>query len=338
MIEYWQAIETRDRSLDGTFVYAVKTTGVFCRPSCPSRRPRQENVRYFQAIAEAAAAGFRPCKRCRPADAEHPEASLMEAACRYIDTHAEGFQLDAFSRHMGYSPFHLQRTFKAELGITPRAYAESRRVATMKQNLRDGHSVTESLYDAGFSSPSRIYENSASHFGMTPATYRKHGRGAKITYTVAESPLGLLLVAQTERGVCSVLFGDSEAELEAALKAEFPAAIITRADSPHIARILAHLEGSERLLRLPLDIQATAFQRRVWEYLQRIPYGETRSYSQVARDLDQPTASRAVARACATNPVALAIPCHRVVRQGGALSGYRWGLHRKQALLDKERQ
>ena len=262
----------------------------------------------------------------------------MEAACRYIDTHAEGFLMADFARHMGYSPFHLQRLFKTAMGITPRAYAESRRMSILKQNLREGRSVTESLYDAGFSSASRVYEDAASHFGMTPATYKKQGRGAQITYTVVPCPLGLLLVAQTTRGVCSIAFGDSAPDLEAGLQREFSGAQITRADSPHVSAILRHLEGAERLLRLPLDIQSTAFQRRVWEQLQKIPYGETRSYSDIARELQHPTASRAVARACATNPVALAIPCHRVVREGGALSGYRWGLPRKQALLEKERE
>jgi len=335
---YWNAIETRDVSQDGTFVYGVKTTGVFCRPSCPSRRPLSANVQYFNTPAAAQAAGFRPCKRCRPADALHPEANLMEAACRYIDAHTEGFQLASLGRHMGYSPFHIQRSFKSALGITPRAYAESRRVAALKQDLREDRPVTESLYNAGFSSSSRVYENAGAHFGMTPATYRKHGRGTQISFTIASTALGLVLVAQTERGVCSIAFGDTDSELEKSLKEEFSSATITRASSPYVAAVLAHVNGADRLLRLPLDIQATAFQRRVWEQLQKIPYGETRSYSQVARELAQPTAVRAVARACTANPVALAIPCHRVVREGGALSGYRWGLKRKQALLDKERQ
>ncbi len=319
------------------FVYGVKTTGIFCRLSCPSRQPLPQNVVYFAATADAIAAGFRACKRCRPADERHPEATLMEAACRYIDAHAEGFQLADLAKHMGYSQFHLQRTFKAALGITPRAYGESRRLNALKQNLREDHSVTEALYDAGYSSPSRVYEGSGEHFGMTPATYRKRGRGARIGYTIVDSPLGRLLVAQTQRGVCSIAFGEQDAELEAALTEEFPEAEISRDDSPHVATVVAHLKGQERLLRLPLDIQSTAFQRRVWEHLQTIPYGETRSYSQVAQEIQQPKATRAVARACATNPVALAIPCHRVVREGGALSGYRWGLKRKQALLERER-
>lgn len=335
---YWQAIESRDRSSDGTFVYAVKTTGVFCRPSCPSRRPLLANVQYFDAPAAAEAAGYRACKRCRPADTVHPEASLMKAACRYIEEHREGFQLAAFARHMGYSPFHLQRLFKSALGITPRAYAESLRLAALKQDLRQNRPVTESVFNAGYSSSSRVYESSAANLGMTPATYRKHGSGTQIGFTIAASPFGLVLVAQTARGICSVAFGASESELESALRKEFSSATITRADSPHISALLAHLDGTERLLRLPLDIQATAFQRRVWEQLQRIPYGETRSYSQVAQALEQPTATRAVARACARNPVALVIPCHRVVREGGALSGYRWGIDRKRALLDKERE
>ncbi len=335
---YWQAIESRDGSQDGTFVYAVKTTRIFCRPSCPSRRPLLVNVQYFNAPAAAEAAGYRACKRCRPQDAVHPEASLMGAACRYIEDHREGFQLSGLARHMGYSPFHIQRLFKSALGITPRAYSESRRLAALKKDLRENHPVTESLYNAGYCSSSRVYENSGAQFGMTPATYRKQGRGTQIGFTIAPSSLGLVLVAQTSRGVCSIAFGASESELESALRKEFSSATITKAHSPHIAALLAHLHGTERLLRLPLDIQATAFQRRVWEQLQKIPYGETRSYSKIAQALEQPTAARAVARACAANPVALAIPCHRVVREGGALSGYRWGVNRKQALLDKERE
>ena len=336
MTSFWQAIKTRDRAQDGTFVYAVRTTGIFCRPSCPSRLPLPANVEYFTATADAETAGYRPCKRCRPADARHPEATLMEAACRFIESHAEGFQLANLAARMGYSQFHLQRRFKATLGITPRAYAESHRITALKQNLRHHSPVTDAIYEAGFSSPSRVYETADQHFGMTPATYGKQGKGAQISFTVAPSLLGLLLVAQTERGVCSIAFGDTESLLVAALHAEFPQAAIVRSDSPHIAAVLAHLAGTDRLLRLPLDIQATVFQRRVWDALRKIPYGATRSYSQIASAIDQPTAARAVARACATNPVALAIPCHRVVRAGGALSGYRWGLERKKALLQKE--
>lgn len=336
MTSFWQAIATRDRAQDGTFVYAVRSTGIFCRPSCPSRLPLQANVQYFIATADAETAGFRPCKRCRPADARHPEATLMEAACRYIESHAEGFHLANLAAHMGYSQFHLQRRFKATLGITPRAYAESRRVTALKQSLRDKRPVTDAIYEAGFSSPSRVYETAGQHFGMTPATYSKQGKGAQISFTVAPSLLGLLLVAQTERGVCSISFGDTESSLVSALHAEFPQATVVRADSPHIAAVLTHLAGIDRLLRLPLDIQATVFQRRVWDALQKIPYGETRSYSQIASAIEQPTAARAVAQACATNPVALVIPCHRVVREGGALGGYRWGIERKEALLRKE--
>jgi AraC family transcriptional regulator of adaptative response/methylated-DNA-[protein]-cysteine methyltransferase len=294
MTSFWQAIETRDRAQDGTFVYAVKTTGVFCGPSCPSRLPLQANVEYFTAAADAKTAGYRACKRCRPADSRHPEATLMEAACRYIASHAEGFQLAGLAESMGYSHFHLQRQFKAALGITPRAFAESHRVSALKRNLRNNQPVTDAIYEAGFSSPSRVYETADQHFGMTPATYRKRGQGKQISFTIAPSAtLGFLLVAQTERGVRSLAFGDTESALITALHAGFPEADSARAGSRHVAAVLAHLAGTERHLRLPLDIEATVF-------------------------------------------AALAIPCHRVARQGGALSGCRWGIERKSALLRKE--
>ena len=238
---------------------------------------------------------------------------------------------------MGYSPFHLQRTFKAVTGVTPRAYAESRRLAALKTGLRSESSVTDALYGAGYQSGSRLYENAHAKLGMTPATYRRSGAGMQIGFTIAASPIGRMLVAETERGVCSICFGDSDDALEQALRAEFSAAEIAPAPGRHIQAILKHLKGEQRSLALPLDIQATAFQRRVWEELQRIPYAETRSYSQIASQLGRPAAARAVARACATNPVAIAIPCHRVVRGDGSLSGYRWGIERKRALLDKER-
>jgi len=323
MTEYWRAIESRDRTMDGVFVYGVATTRIFCRPSCASRQPLPQNVSFFARATEAEAAGYRPCKRCRPEAPQHPATALMEAACRYIEEHAgDSFTLASLARHIGYSPFHLQRTFKAALGVTPRAYAESVRVAAAKQNLRNGARVSEPAF----------------HLGMTPTAYRKGGKGLRITFTVADSPLGRMLVAETGLGVCSITFGDSDEALEQALRTEFNAATITRADSSHTEAVLRHLTGANRILDLPLDIQAAAFQRIVWEQLQKIPYGETRSYAEVASEIGRPTANRAVARACATNPVALVIPCHRVVRETGALSGYRWGIARKQTLLDKERQ
>ena len=336
--QYWDAVEQRDRAMDGVFVYAVRTTKIYCRPSCWSRMPNRENVMFFEQAAQAEAAGYRPCLRCRPAAVKHPESALIESACRYIESRVEtGFQLASLAKHMGYSPFHLQRTFKAATGVTPRAYAESLRVAALKNGLRQETSVTGALYGAGYSSSSRVYETADAQLGMTPATYARGGAGARIGFTIVDSPLGRMLVAETERGVCSIAFGDSDDELERGLRAEFDAAEIRKAPGHHVEALLKHLAGTERILALPLDIRATAFQRRVWEELQTIPYSETRSYAQIAKQMGRPTASRAVARACATNPVAVAIPCHRVVRGDGALSGYRWGVERKRALLEKER-
>jgi AraC family transcriptional regulator of adaptative response/methylated-DNA-[protein]-cysteine methyltransferase len=338
MTQYWTAVEQRDRAMDGVFVYGVRTTKIYCRPSCPSRVPNRENVMFFERPAQAEDAGFRACLRCRPAAAKHPESALVESACRYIEAHVEsGFDLRSLAKHMGYSAFHMQRTFKAVTGVTPRAYAESLRVAALKNGLRQESSVTGALYGAGYSSSSRVYEKADAQLGMTPATYAKGGAGVRIGYTIADSPLGRMLVAETARGVCSIAFGDSDDELERGLHAEFSAAEIRPAAGRHVEALLKHIAGGTRALALPLDIRATAFQRRVWEELQTIPYAETRSYAQIARQLGRPAASRAVARACAANPVALAIPCHRVVRGDGSPSGYRWGIERKRALLTKER-
>lgn len=338
MKQYWTAVEQRDRAMDGVFVYGVRTTKIYCRPSCPSRVPNHENVTFFERPAQAEASGYRACLRCRPAALKHPQADAVESACRYIEGHIEtGFSLASLAKHMGYSAFHMQRTFKAVTGVTPRAYAEPLRVAALKDGLRKRNSVTGALYGAGYSSSSRVYETSDAQLGMTPATYAKGGAGASIGYTIADSPLGRMMVAETERGVCSIAFGDSDADLARSLRTEFYAADIRCTPGKHVESILAHLAGGTRALALPLDIRATAFQRRVWEELQAIPYAETRSYAQIAQQLGRPTASRAVARACATNPVALAIPCHRVVRGDGSLSGYRWGIERKRAILAKER-
>ncbi len=341
--ERWRAVEARDARFDGAFVFAVATTGVYCRPSCPSRRPKRRNVRFY-AVPEAAEwAGYRACRRCRPGDAEarDPRLDAVRRACRYIEGHDDGPPtLAALGAHVNLSAHHLQRSFKAVMGITPRHYADARRLDRLKGLLRDGDDVAGALYEAGYGSSSRLYEKAPSQLGMTPATYRRGGAGARIAYTIVDSPLDRLLVGATERGVCALYLGDDESALEATLVAEYPAATIVRDDAGlgrWVDAVLAHLDGRAPHLDLPLDVRATAFQRRVWEALRAIPYGETRSYGEVARAIGQPTARRAVARACATNPVAVVVPCHRVVAASGALAGYRWGTERKQALLAKER-
>jgi len=340
---YWDAVTGRDRAMDGVFFYAVRTTGVYCRPSCPSRRPRPENVVFFRTRSGAERAGFRPCMRCKPErDAQTDATSeLVEKVCRYIDTHPdEPATLGTLSGAIGLSPFHLHRTFKALTGITPRAYADSRRLESLKAGLREGHSVTRSLYDAGYGSSSRLYERASSQLGMTPSRYSKQGSEVTIRYTIAETPLGRLLLAATARGICSIQFGTSDTALEVALRKEYLQAEIVRTDKQLIGWVRAvrdRIRG-DNTAALPLDIRATAFQRLVWEQLRAIPSGATRSYGEIAKRIGQPRAARAVARACATNPVAVAIPCHRVVREDGALGGYRWGIQRKQKLLTLEKK
>lgn len=340
---YWDAVNERDRVMDGVFFYAVRTTGVYCRPSCPARRPNPENVVFFRTRAAAERAGFRPCKRCKPERDQTTDANseIVKKVCRYIDSHPDQpATLEALSGAIGLSPFHLHRTFKTLTGITPRAYADSRRLESLKSGLREGHSVTRSLYDAGYGSSSRLYERASAQLGMTPSKYRKQGAGVTIKYSIAATAVGRILLAATERGVCSIQFGDSDAGLEGALRQEYPQAEIVRDDK----RLAGWMHTIRDRIRgdnggsLPLDIQATAFQRLVWEQLRAIPSGTTRSYSEIAKRIGRPRAARAVARACATNPVAVAIPCHRVVRSGGGLGGYRWGVERKEKLLALEKK
>ncbi len=338
----WQAVLDRDASQDGKFVFAVSSTGIFCRPSCPAKRPSRKNVIFFRQPAEAETAGYRACLRCFPkAVGGNPRSRVAKAVCRYIEKHLdEPLTLAVLGRAFGQSPFHLQRTFKAALGVTPRAYADSCRVDLFKRNLRAGHFVTRALYDAGYSSSSRLYEKTASQLGMNPDQYRRGAVATLIRYTFAVSPIGLMLIAATDKGICAIQFGDSETELEHGLKREFPFAVRRRDDSAlrsGTQALRGLLRGKKLNTSLPLDIQATAFQRRVWDYLQTIPPATTRSYGEVAKGIGRPTAARAVARACATNPLALAIPCHRVIREGGALGGYRWGLARKRLLLQMEK-
>jgi len=339
---YWRAALARDARWDGRFVFAVRSTRIYCRPSCPARRPARRQVVFFPLPEAAERAGFRPCRRCRPQEAPgNPSLELVRRVCRAIETGLEEpLTLRALGAHVGVSPGHLQRTFTRLMGITPREYADARRLDRLKVHLREGQNVTHALYGAGYGASSRLYEKAAVQLGMTPGTYRRGGKGMKISYTIVNSPLGRLLVAATERGICMVSLGDSAAALEAALRHEYPSAEIQRDASgfaPWVTAIVRYLNGRQPNLNLPLDVQATAFQRRVWEELRRIPYGGTRSYKQVAQAIGRPSAVRAVARACATNPVSIVIPCHRVLRADGGLGGYRWGLERKRALLERER-
>lgn len=349
----WKAVAARDSRADGKFVYAVRSTGIYCRPSCPSRRPAREKVVFF-AIPEAAErGGFRPCKRCSPRNVplEDPRLGAVSRVCREIETQvaAAGAEdspaaltLASLAHGVQMSAHQLERVFRRLMGITPRQYADAQRMHHLKSQLRKGGNVTTALYDVGFGSASRLYERAPGQLGMTPRIYGRGGAGMQIHYTVANSPLGRLLVAATEKGISALYLGKSDSELEDALRKEYP-----RAEISHDAkgsqslrgwldRVLAHLKGREPHLDLPTDVQATAFQRRVWEELRKIPYGSTLTYTEVARRIGQPSAVRAVARACATNPVSVVVPCHRVVRQGGDLAGYRWGLERKRALLDHE--
>ncbi len=337
----WSAVVARDAARDGEFVFAVSSTGVYCRPSCAARRPRRENVQFFVRPEHAEQAGYRACLRCRPKSfAGKTESDGVKAICRFIEQHLdEPLTLDRLGKEFRQSPFHLQRRFKVVLGITPREYADSCRLRLLKRNLQAGDSVTRAMYDAGYGSSSRLYEKAASQLGMTPDKYRRGAIAAAIRYTCADSPLGRMLIAATERGICSIQLARSDGELMAGLKREFPFAA-RKADEgglqSWVSALLRHMGGKDLDASLPLDIRATAFQRRVWAYLQSIPFGATRSYSQVAKGIGRPSAVRAVARACATNPVAVAIPCHRVVRQDGSMGGYRWGIERKKTLLEIE--
>lgn len=344
--ERWQAVIERDKRFDGEFVFAVRSTGIFCRPTCPARRPRRENVVFYTVPAEAEGAGFRPCLRCRPVGNVRNEQheALAQQICRAIEAkldEEETTTLEELGAELNVSPYHLQRVFKKITGITPRRYAEMKRLEKLKTGLKTDDNVTQAMYGAGYGSSSRLYESAPRNLGMTPATYKLGGRDVRISYSIVECPLGYLLVGATEKGICAVRLGDNEQALEETLFKEYHAAILKRDDKglgEWVGPILAHLRGNQPYLDLPIDVQATAFQRRVWEELQTIPYGSTRSYSQVARALGQPTATRAVARACATNSVALVVPCHRVVRENGDLGGYRWGIERKEKLLAQERQ
>jgi AraC family transcriptional regulator, regulatory protein of adaptative response / methylated-DNA-[protein]-cysteine methyltransferase len=336
----WQQVMARDARQDGRFVFAVRTTGVYCRPSCPSRRPRRDSVEFFADPQQAERAGYRACLRCKPTGISAQARTVMHAR-RLLDEADGVLTLAELSKRVGVSPFHLQRLFKRATGLSPREYQSARRMQQVKRGLRKGDDVTTALYDAGFGSPSRLYEKSSQHLGMTPGTYRRGGAGMTIQYAVVASPLGRLLVAATTRGLCAVRFGENVSELERELREEFHAAEIYRGDAalqPYVEPLLASLRGEGTTVDLPLDVRATAFQKKVWDVLRRIPAGETRSYTDVARTIGNPKAVRAVARACAANPVAVVVPCHRVVRHSGESSGYRWGVERKKKLLEQERR
>jgi AraC family transcriptional regulator, regulatory protein of adaptative response / methylated-DNA-[protein]-cysteine methyltransferase len=336
---YWRATVTRDRRADGTFVLAVRSTHIYCRPSCPARRPLRRNVTFYRTREEAEKQGYRPCRRCRPDEIAASVALVQRAAHQLIDSSDEAVRLGPLAQDLGIAEATLRRAFLQVTGLTPRQLAEALRIQRFKKMLRDGRKITDALYETGFGSSSRVYERSNAQLGMTPATYQKGGKGMKLGYTIAKSPLGKVLVAATERGVSAVYLGDRETALVNELRKEYPRAEIAEAPDTYqrwVKEVVQRVEGKPAQIELPLDLQATAFQRRVWQELQRIPRGATRTYSQVARALGQPKAVRAVARACATNPVSVVVPCHRVVRGDGTLAGYRWGLQRKERLLAQE--
>ncbi|WP_028081994.1 bifunctional DNA-binding transcriptional regulator/O6-methylguanine-DNA methyltransferase Ada [Solimonas soli] len=342
----WQAVQARDATQDGRFWYGVRSTGVYCKPSCASRQPLRRNVRFYDSAEAAERDGLRPCKRCKPRDAAGDgEAARIAAVCRHIETHAgEKLPLAELARRAALSPFHFQRRFKAIVGLSPKEYAQACRLKTLRRELRAAASVSDAIYGAGYGSGSRVYENIDSRLGMTPAEYRAGGEGVAISYASGRTPLGLVMIGATDRGICFLQFGDDEAALLDTLRAEYPAARPSAMPPAQQAtfdewmrRLGEHLEGRRPNLDLPLDTRGTAFQLEVWKYLQTIPYGELRSYTEVAAAIGRPAAVRAVARACATNTIALLIPCHRVIRGDGSLSGYRWGLARKRVLIDRER-
>jgi AraC family transcriptional regulator of adaptative response/methylated-DNA-[protein]-cysteine methyltransferase len=340
--DMWQAVVEHDGQFDGLFVYAVRTTGVFCRPSCTSRKPKRSNVEFFAGPDAAERAGYRACKRCQPDAALDPHTQLVEDVCRYIEMRVEegAVTLNQLAQGFHLSQYHLQRMFKRVMGITPREYADTLRLRTFKEHLRSETTVTQAVYAAGYTSNSQLYARVDAQLGMKPSEYQTGGP-SMIGYAIAASALGTVLAATTERGICAVRIGDSAEQLVNELQTEFPAAQVVEQENalrPVLNAVLSHVSGGTPHLDLPLDIQATAFQKRVWDALRRIPYGETRTYADIARAIDQPTAARAVGNACASNPVAIVIPCHRVIKNDGTIGNYRWGAQRKERLLDIERQ
>ena len=338
----WQFVITRDRAADDTFVYAVRTTGVYCRPSCPSRAAKPENVSFHATCEDAERAGYRPCKRCKPKapSSREREAAVVTVACRRIEAADEPPKLEALAASAGLSPFHFHRLFKAATGLTPKAYGTAHRARRIRKELAESGSVTGAIYSAGFSSSSRFYESSNAVLGMTPTVYRTGGKDTDIRFAIGQCALGSILVARSDKGVCAILIGDEPDELARDLQDRFPKANLIGGDGSFeqlVARVVGLVESPALGFDLPLDVRGTAFQQRVWQALQDIPAGQTASYTDIAQRIGAPKAVRAVAQACAANAIAVAIPCHRVVRNDGALSGYRWGVERKRALLDRER-
>jgi AraC family transcriptional regulator of adaptative response/methylated-DNA-[protein]-cysteine methyltransferase len=339
--ERWQAVKRRDPAFDGKFLFAVRTTGVYCRPSCASRPAKRENVSFFPTGAEAEKAGYRACKRCRPdkLGAPDPQVQAVKRACERIETAEEAPKLAELAASAGLSPYHFHRVFKAITGVTPKAYAAETRARRAADKLRTAGTVTEAIYDSGFNSSSRFYENTAARLGMTPGAVRRGGAGTVIRFAVGEASLGAVLVAATDKGVCAITLGDDPDVLVRDLQDRFPRAELKGGDAEFermVAEVVGLVEAPGQRLDLPLDIRGTAFQQKVWAALQAIPPGKTATYTEIARAIGQPTAVRAVAQACGANPLAIAIPCHRVVRSDGDLSGYRWGVERKRKLIDRE--
>lgn len=345
----WQKVIARDQSSDGTFVYAVQTTGIYCRPTCPSKRGKRGNVRFFENCEQAEQAGFRPCMRCKP----HINQSLVShdvarhadqvaLACHYIETAEDTPSLEEIAQAIGASPSHFHRIFKAFTGLTPKAYADAHRGNRLRAALKSpGTRVTDAIYDAGYNSSGRFYATSEKLLGMTPKTYQEGGKGADIRFAIGQSSLGAVLVAASDKGVCAIFLGDNPEQLIMDLEKVFPHARLLGGERDFetmVAKVIGFVEAPGIGLDLPLDLQGTAFQKRVWQALQKIPLGKTVSYSDLAAMIGAPKSFRAVAGACAANKLAIAVPCHRVVRNDGGLSGYRWGVERKRDLIDRERK
>ncbi|MBI6898326.1 bifunctional DNA-binding transcriptional regulator/O6-methylguanine-DNA methyltransferase Ada [Pseudomonas putida] len=336
--ERWHAVQARDTAATGHFVYAVRTTGVYCQPACKSRLAKRENVEFFGNATQAEAAGYRPCKRCKGGQGSR-RTELVARACRLIEASENAPNLDQLGSELNVSPFHLHRLFKAETGLTPKAYASAFRAQRLRERLDAAGSVTEAIFDAGYNSNSRFYESAGERLGMRPREYRAGGQGATIRFALAQCALGAILVAQSERGICAILLGDEPEPLLKDLQDKFPKAQLIGGDDAFerlVAEVIGFVEAPALGLALPLDVQGTAFQERVWQALREVPAGTTVSYTDIAERIGAPKAVRAVAQACAANAIAVAIPCHRVVRRDGDLSGYRWGIERKRQLLDRE--
>lgn len=340
---WWAGVCARDERMDGVFVYAVKTTGIFCRASCAARLPLVKNVEFFADVRAATKAGYRACKRCKPEQIspQHMRAAMVARLCRLIETSESVLTLSELSREAQLSPFHVHRVFTEVTGVTPRAYGEAHRLKRVHKSLRTASSITSAIFDSGYNTSSRFYEKSNKVLGMTPTRFRRGAKNVCIRFAFAKCSLGHILVATTPKGVCAIDFGDSASRLLTDLRERFPYAAIEKADAPTeklLHRLVKQVENPRKAARLPLDIQGTAFQQRVWAALTQIPVGETRSYAELAQHLGMPNSARAIGQACAANVLAVAIPCHRVVRTNGDLSGYRWGLSRKQTLLDREQR